>query len=57
MLFTVNICFEKKGLRYYGSKMKIEIRLFSMLLSKGNNSSRIHRLRIDNEVTKDPKPI
>ena len=35
MLFTVNICFGKKGLKCYGSKMDIEIQLFSMLWSKG----------------------
>ena len=35
MLFTVNICFGKKGLRCYGSRMEIEIQLFSMLWSKG----------------------
>jgi len=58
MLFNVNICFGKKELRCYGSKMKIEIRLFfHVVVKRRNNSSGIHRLRIDNEVTEDPKLI
>jgi len=35
MLFIVNICFGKKGLRCYGLKIEIEILLFSMLWSRG----------------------
>jgi len=35
MLFTVNICFEKKELRCFGLKIGIKILLFSMLWLKG----------------------
>ena len=49
--------FGKKGLRCYGSKMEIEILLFPCCGQRRNNSSGIHRLWIDNEVTKDPKLI
>ena len=34
-LFTVSICFGKKGLKCFGLKMGIEILLFSMLWSRG----------------------
>jgi len=34
-LFTVNICFGNKGLKFFGLKMGIEILLFSMLWSRG----------------------
>jgi len=34
MLFTVNICFGKKGLRCYDLKMEIKMLFFSMLWSK-----------------------
>jgi len=57
MLFTVSICYGKKGLRCYGSKMEIEILFFSLMWSKGEIIIMIHRLRIDNEFTEDPKLI
>ena len=36
MLFIVNICFGKKGLRCYGSKMEIEILFFPCCGQKEN---------------------
>ena len=57
-LFTVNICFGKKGLRCFGLKMGIEILFFfHVVVKRRNNSSGIHRLQIDNVVIEDPKLI
>ena len=50
MLYTINICFEEKGLRCYSLIM-------GDVVKKRNSSSGIHRLLIDNEVIEDPKFI
>ena len=58
MLFTINICFWKKGAKMlWFEDGDRNIAFFYVVVKRWNNSSGIHRLRINNVVIEDPKLI
>jgi len=58
MLFTVNICFGKKGSGCSSLKMRIKILFFfNVVVKRRNKSSDTHRVRTDNEVIEDHQLI